>query len=290
MEVDETLTPTRSYVYGGNKQLMAENSQGRYFNHYGDTVGNLKQVSDVSGAIVTEKKYDAFGNERIVAGTDHLGYGYTGEQIDAQTGLIYLRARYYDPMLGRFISVDPYLGRLEVPESQNRFIYVHNNAVSFTDPSGLMPMTGCEMSSGGCYEPDVNGPHQPPDYVLQATFEYSIVALAFVPTPVQPIFAWTSFGIGVKNSVNQYSKENYFEGNNLAATSLMSVSTKPWLKGASFMFETANYFRGINEVPPLDDTFSELWFNYDLTQSGGHIVRIPERNFGFINRSIDVCP
>ncbi|MDH5731534.1 MAG: RHS repeat-associated core domain-containing protein, partial [Gammaproteobacteria bacterium] len=76
------------------------------------------------------------------AGTDHLGYGYTGEQFDADTGLLYLRARYYDPMLGRFISVDPYLGRLEVPESQNRVIYVHNNPLLYTDPSGLAVYQG----------------------------------------------------------------------------------------------------------------------------------------------------
>jgi len=58
---------------------------------------------------------------------------------DAESGLLYLRARYYDPAIGRFISADPYLGRMAEPVTQNRYIYVHNNPLLYSDPSGNCP-------------------------------------------------------------------------------------------------------------------------------------------------------
>jgi len=57
--------------------------------------------------------------------------------LDAESGLLYLRARYYDPSIGRFISADPYLGRMAEPVTQNRYIYVQNNPLLYIDPNGL---------------------------------------------------------------------------------------------------------------------------------------------------------
>ncbi|MCL4471289.1 MAG: RHS repeat-associated core domain-containing protein [Gammaproteobacteria bacterium] len=59
-------------------------------------------------------------------------YGYTGREPDV-TGLIYYRARYYDPTIGRFISRDP----AGMPDGINQYAYVRNNPVNFTDPLGL---------------------------------------------------------------------------------------------------------------------------------------------------------
>jgi len=72
------------------------------------------------------------------AGTgSNQNFGYTGEILDAESGLLYLRARYYDPSIGRFISADPYLGRMAEPVTQNRYIYVHNNPLLYSDPTGM---------------------------------------------------------------------------------------------------------------------------------------------------------
>ena len=63
-------------------------------------------------------------------------YLFAGEQRDIETGLDYLRARYYDPTLGRFISRDAYAGNLSDPMSQHKYQYAHANPVVNTDPSG----------------------------------------------------------------------------------------------------------------------------------------------------------
>jgi len=68
-------------------------------------------------------------------------WSFTGEQNDAN-GLEYLRARYYDPALGRFLSRDPFGGLVAVPQSLNRYAYVLNNPVNWIDPWGLRNVEG----------------------------------------------------------------------------------------------------------------------------------------------------
>ena len=78
------------------------------------------------------QRFDAWGNTTQSAGAAIPQYGYTGREPDA-TGLIYYRARYYDPTVGRFISRDP----AGMPNGVNRFAYVGNDPINNTDPSGL---------------------------------------------------------------------------------------------------------------------------------------------------------
>ncbi len=73
-----------------------------------------------SATLASSKSYDTFGARTAPATAGR--YGYTGEEVDTETGLVYLRARYYDPALGRFISPDPFLGRLAEPSTQNRYV------------------------------------------------------------------------------------------------------------------------------------------------------------------------
>ena len=73
-------------------------------------------------------------------GEAQAGLGYTGEWWDADAELLYLRARWYQPEVGRFASPDRHLGNVHVPLDLHRYIYVRNNPVLFTDPSGLAPL------------------------------------------------------------------------------------------------------------------------------------------------------
>jgi RHS repeat-associated protein len=65
-----------------------------------------------------------------------LPFGYTGQQQDGESGLIYLRARYYDPKTGRFLSKDRVRGSLRRPASQHAYVYAYNNPVRYTDRTG----------------------------------------------------------------------------------------------------------------------------------------------------------
>ena len=91
---------------------------------------------DVTAAIsgterIATYDYDAFGNTLVEEGEINNPIRYSGEYLDEETGLIYLRARYYDPSVGRFISEDP------IRDGMNWYAYCGNSPVMMVDPSGL---------------------------------------------------------------------------------------------------------------------------------------------------------
>nr|WP_228063777.1 MULTISPECIES: RHS repeat-associated core domain-containing protein [unclassified Streptococcus] len=79
--------------------------------------------------------YSLYGSTKNSTDTTGNPFAYNGEARDI-TGLDYLRARYYDSRAGTFLTEDSYAGQATDPLSQNRYAYVHNNPVNYTDPSG----------------------------------------------------------------------------------------------------------------------------------------------------------
>ena len=98
--------------------------------------GDVVNLTDSTGAITKSYKYDAFGVEQNVDDADDNAFRYCGEYYDSESGTIYLRARYYDPTIGRFISRDSVTGENTDPLSLNLYTYCHNNPIIGTDPSG----------------------------------------------------------------------------------------------------------------------------------------------------------
>ena len=101
--------------------------------------GDVVNLTDSTGAITKSYKYDAFGVEQNVDDADDNAFRYCGEYFDAETGTIYLRARYYDPSMGRFISRDSYAGKIKEPLSLNLYTYCENNPILYMDSSGHNP-------------------------------------------------------------------------------------------------------------------------------------------------------
>ena len=87
----------------------------------------------MSGDVVRTYDYDAFGVERSPQEGDSNPFRYCGEHFDRETGTVYLRARYYDPVIGRFLSEDP------AGDGLNWYTYCGNNPVVFVDFTGLAP-------------------------------------------------------------------------------------------------------------------------------------------------------
>jgi RHS repeat-associated protein len=81
-------------------------------------------------------EYDAFGNEFTVSGTTPNEFMYRGEQFDSDLGLYYLRARYYNPFTGRFMSRDPESGEPLIPATLHKYLYVGSDPVNDVDPRG----------------------------------------------------------------------------------------------------------------------------------------------------------
>lgn len=122
-------------LYGLQRISTTGPAGGQTYYQY-DGLGSVRGLSDSSGTTVSTYSYDAFGEPDVTTGFVDNDFLFTGEQMDPETGLIYLRARYYDPETGRFISKDPFTGFASVPPSLNRYTYGYNNPVRFTDPSG----------------------------------------------------------------------------------------------------------------------------------------------------------
>ena len=101
--------------------------------------GDVVNLTDSTGAITKSYKYDAFGVEQNVDDADDNAFRYCGEYYDSESGTIYLRARYYDPTIGRFISRDSVTGENTDPLSLNLYTYCHNNPILGVDPSGHLP-------------------------------------------------------------------------------------------------------------------------------------------------------
>ena len=107
-----------------------------------DGLGSVRHLTDNTGTLVRSMSYDAFGNIRHSAGTAQSSLGFTGEFTGAVDGLIYLRARHYQPSLGRFLQRDAFPGVLTQSQSLNRYPYAENNPTTFTDPSGHQSQDG----------------------------------------------------------------------------------------------------------------------------------------------------
>ena len=107
---------------------------GSEFALFADRQGSVLAVVDpITGTLAAEYTYDAFG-QVTQTGTLHQPFGFTGREFDAESGLYYYRARYYDPALGMFIQSDP-IGF--AAGDLNIYAYVENDPFNWTDPSGL---------------------------------------------------------------------------------------------------------------------------------------------------------
>jgi len=101
-----------------------------------DAQGSVRALADAAGTVTDSYDYAAFGELFGSSGTTANSYLYTGQQFDALTGLYSLRARYYEPGVGRFLSRDPMEVQTFAPLELNRYVYAANNPVNLADPRG----------------------------------------------------------------------------------------------------------------------------------------------------------
>ena len=122
-----------TYTYDPTGVHIA-NQNGNITSYLKDYHGNVVGTTTVAGTMVQEENnrmdYDAFGNQWI--GDTPDPFGYCGEYYDSESGLVYLRNRYYDSASGRFITEDP------IKDGFNWYNYCSSNPVILIDPSGLV--------------------------------------------------------------------------------------------------------------------------------------------------------
>jgi RHS repeat-associated protein len=119
---------------------------GQTYFYHADAVGSIAVVTDASGNPACTYSYDSFGRTQPCQSVANP-FTFAGREYDAESGLYYMRARYYDPATGRFTTADPLdltgrlmtgtTGVMGAPQQLNRYSYAVNNPLVFRDPSGL---------------------------------------------------------------------------------------------------------------------------------------------------------
>ncbi len=125
----------RTYLYGNGR--IGYTADDAYY-YLGDALGAVREVvqGDTEPQVILMRDYEPYGEVLAQQGGDASGYGYTGEMFDTQTGLVFLRARYYSPADGRFLSKDSWRGDYILPLSYNLWLYGYSNPILNTDPTG----------------------------------------------------------------------------------------------------------------------------------------------------------
>ncbi|MCQ4087558.1 RHS repeat-associated core domain-containing protein [Saccharibacillus sp. JS10] len=132
---DGTVTFKARYVRGAQLIYREDaNHEKAYYQHngHGDVTGLVK----ADGTVLNRYTYDIWGNPLTSDVQVENVFGYSGEYWDEDTGLQYLRSRWYDPSIGRFIQEDTFEGYVNRPSSLNPYTYVENNPLVRIDPSG----------------------------------------------------------------------------------------------------------------------------------------------------------
>ena len=136
MELSKGGAVQKRYIRG-NDLVYADKGENTEKTYYvTDMHGNVVQLLDESGNVTKTYEYDSFGNEVKPEKKDENPYRYCGEYYDKETEEVYLRARYYEPGVGRFITRDTYTGESDEPLSLHLYTYCENDGVNMVDPSG----------------------------------------------------------------------------------------------------------------------------------------------------------
>ncbi|MBZ0304803.1 MAG: RHS repeat-associated core domain-containing protein [Anaerolineae bacterium] len=137
-EYDNSPTPQLVTEYHlANGQLLAQTRGADTHFYLQDGQMSVRMLADETGTVTDTYDYDAFGEIDAQTGSTPNAYLYTGQQYDAETGLYSLRARYYNPSDGRFLSRDSYAYNHQNPFELNRYSYAANSPITNYDPSGL---------------------------------------------------------------------------------------------------------------------------------------------------------
>ena len=132
------------YVYGHD--LISQTRDGVISYYHYDGLGSTRELSSSAGIVTDSYQYDAFGLLLEQTGTTENAYRYRGEQFDEELGFYYLRARYMNPAIGRFVTMDEFAGNSQEPYSLHKYLYADANPVTYSDPSGYFSIG--EMNVG----------------------------------------------------------------------------------------------------------------------------------------------
>ncbi|OGM28687.1 hypothetical protein A3D01_00010 [Candidatus Woesebacteria bacterium RIFCSPHIGHO2_02_FULL_39_13] len=150
---DGTTSWRKNYYFSGKLVAVKDNSQGSERVNYThqDHLGSTSLVTSNTGQVVSQQVYYPYGSTRTLSGTLPTERAYTGQISDTDlTGLYYYNARYYNPQIAKFTQAD------SQGDALNKYAYVGNNPIIFTDPTGNMVVS--DGGGGGLPTRRIPGP------------------------------------------------------------------------------------------------------------------------------------
>jgi RHS repeat-associated protein len=138
--VEELVGGGVQRVYTHGKHLVSQRQQsgvGWQVSFYGlDGHGNVRFLTDADGTVTDTYAYDAFGVLTSATGSTPNNYLYGGQQYDPDLGIYFKRARYYNQDRGRFLTPDPYAGKIDQPMSLHKYLFANADPANRVDPCG----------------------------------------------------------------------------------------------------------------------------------------------------------
>ena len=165
----DDATPLYSLIYTPALDLdvlagYSESGQSRYYLR--DGLNSVREVLGADAAPLAGYEYQPYGRIKAQSGVSESDFTFTGRRLEADSGLMYYRTRYYDPDIGRFLKKDSYAGQINDPLSLHRYGYVHGNPVSHIDPTGEFVFTTIVIGSTATY------------YAYSAITAFAVVAIS----------------------------------------------------------------------------------------------------------------
>lgn len=157
---------TTKYIYL-NRHVLAEVANGVVQYGHTDALGSPVARTNAAGVLFSRTRYEPYGI--TAAGTNPDGIGFTGHVNDVNTGLVQMQQRYYDPVAGRFLSIDPVVTNAKTGSGFNRYVYANNNPFRYVDPDGRESCPG--HSANRCIMADTFDPKKSNGQTTVATPE-----------------------------------------------------------------------------------------------------------------------
>lgn len=228
--LDKQGTDVVKYTYGSK---LVHSDYGWY--SY-DAHGSVTMLTDDTGAVIKRYDYDPYGVELGEADeADANPFRYSGQYTDKETGYIYLRARYYDPSLGRFLSMDLML------DGANWYIYCAGNPISFVDPSGFTSEEYANYLSS--YKPKMRGSFNSSMDYMEYMRQYTAQEITETPIRVRPRGSYANSA-----EYAQFLKDSSPEPPAISKVSPTSISERgiDFIKQAESLSNTKYYNKGEN--------------------------------------------
>jgi RHS repeat-associated protein len=221
-EIDNNGNFRKLYYIPGGEALagvyVVDNTNADMYYTYTDYLGSVLAITNDAGTLQQEQRFDAWGRRRNledweydeISTIDIVDRGYTFHQHLNEFGIINMNGRLYDPVVGRMLSPDPQLQNPGYTQNYNRYSYVYNNPLKYTDPDGEW-IANALMAIGSAY---MKG-------VIQNGGEFNPgkwTTIDVVSMTSAGINGWNSMGsVGLKKDMREYSdfldniyKENQF--------------------------------------------------------------------------------